>query len=67
MGEDLYGYGSTVVLTMVEKGDQREWHINCARLREVAGYSMLSNGFFYDGFGVRAMSMAMSMTRVVEK
>ena len=38
VGEDLYGYGSSVVLSVAEKGGQRERRINCARLREVARY-----------------------------
>ena len=45
MGEDLYGYGSTVVLTVVEKNGQRERHINCVRLTEVTGYWRLGLGF----------------------
>ena len=45
VGEDLYGYDSTVVLMVAEKGNQREGHINCARLSEVVGYWWLWLGF----------------------
>ena len=30
---------------MAEKSGQREWHINCARLREVVGYWRLGLEF----------------------
>ena len=33
MGKDLYGYGSTVVLTVVEKGGQREQALIARGLR----------------------------------
>ena len=45
VGEGLYGYGSTVVLTVAEKGGQRKKCINYVRLRETVGYWRLGLGF----------------------